>query len=305
MKILVGGLSGLLILLSILLIFKKETPVKIITVPKIYSYVQSDSQDTIAIDILSTSPNGYWFDQQYIEGINISNTKTTLSLEMVNRVISTDGYVVNSLTYYPIRLYVRPKVLIPNQFVIIDDANLNVYYGNGENLSLHIGELSLYYKQLDNTDILLGSLSATHDFIEGIDTVSSISVELFNNTSDIIEVLGIDVLANNVFTNMALLQIDQPCTTETLTECFGLDEYHFFLPRSDKTIYVQYLPYQSHSLSVPLLYKKNVPFHRFSIIVTYRIKGEIKEMVMDDFPFIRTSSFQKGYESGYITYDLN
>lgn len=293
------------ILTAVMLV--KTTPAGVVVVmPKSYSRYQSDPLESLVIEVLANQPDSYHYDVGYIEQVQLHDDTQSIAMEVDDIDIGTVAYEWNNQDFYRIRFVLSPAIEWTTTTVSIPQATMLISYGNGESLSLAIGELQYVVASHQPSDLSLGGLSALVGYLDEVETVTGIQVEWYNRSDDVIDLIAVDVVSSVVHANLGMAQTDLDCShLHTIEACLGIEQYELRLPAASTSLHKTILPNQSLTLIVPLLYDQVVPFHRFVMEVTYEINGEIQTLYLDDFPFVQSPSFQSSYEPWYVTYDLD
>ena len=92
---------------------------------------------------------------------------------------------------------------------------------------------------------------------------------------------------------------------EEVKNILNLEEFNHFRSRIIFEQRILMTESNSVKLYVPFLYHGEInQIYRFPIVIVYEIEGVEYEYIIDDFPFINTSSFKEELESGYITHEI-
>lgn len=292
MKWLYGGLSLVFVLLGMATLWQDDTPMVVVVAPRIHSFVHTDVLETIGIDLLASRIDTHHLDPAYIERADIVDAQQAMSFSVLEVVTGTETQSYDGMEMMPVRVVVSPRIVADASTLWLREATLVMYYLDGSQWSVPIGEFTYRWDMGDTDDLGLWSLHATSEVVGGIETVSAIQIEWYNRTNDRIDILSVDVLAQGVTTNPAMARRDWDCTDiPSVAACLDVAEYAFFQDAVPTVLHVNVAPKQSVRLYVPLLYEDVLPLHRFGIVVTYRIAGVMKTTVIDDFPFVRSDSF--------------
>lgn len=300
------GLTVSFVLLSLLLFVKTEEDVRFGTQKQSYSWYYTDPLETVQIYTLINQKESHHVDIDYIEQLELTDDETTLSMELIAIDVSDSDITIDETTYNVITLRMRPSVIPTNTTVSMENASLRIHYRNGTEVNLEIGSVNYVFPSEPRTEIALTGLTATHELIDGTETVSAIQLGLKNNTGGLLEIRSIEVLSEIVSTNPSMMVRDLDCTDIlSVTSCLRITEYSFFTTPIPSDMHELILPGQETLFYVPLSYQEVVPFHRFVIAVTYQIGGEEAVYYIDDFPFIRTTPFQSQHGEEYIWYVID
>jgi len=291
--------------LSVILHLREEEPLVLITHPRVYSFYYSDPLERIRLDVLSNKTDDFRLYVDYVEQVEIANEETSLAFQL-DRISIGEPFQWDNQTMAVVSWYLAPEVVLSNSQIDIKQANLIVTYGNGSQVTLAIGDVHYLFSPSGSSSMALGGVKALYEDIDGIESVSAIQVDLVNRTNDILHVTNIALVASAVSTYPAMIRTDVTCEDGwTVADCLGLEGYVFDLPAVDEEISVLLTPHQTRTILVPLLYERPTPFHRFAIVVSYRINGIAQQMVIDDFPYLSTSPFQVDYEPWYVRHVID
>lgn len=295
-----GFLFFLCIILIITSIVKKEVDTKIIMNPQYISMYHTDDLESFKISVLTTTPEIHHFQSENVSFVNVENDQETVSLKLKEINTYDDQYQYHEQEYYVVDFIFELPFKLENREIQINDANIKITYANGDHLKLYIGEFNYIFKTPSVEDIILSNLSATYQYIDDVETVSGVNISLSNITDSNITIIDIDLLSTNVHMNFGKAVEREECYyKDEVSFCLGEEVYDFeeileqpqsFLHRSGNTI----------DLYIPMVYLDDSVFlYRFPIIVTYMIQGEMKELVIDDFPFMNKGIYLEEMEGGY------
>ena len=305
-KYLLFVLSVLSIFLGILLLTKKETPLKIITSPKMFSMIHSSRTETFKISLLSNKQETYHFDIDYIDSISLHTVNEIIPLTIEEIHINDDGFEYDE-TFYVIDFNVKIGFVSEEYILALEEVDVVIEYSNNTSISVYIGDVSYIFDPLVDANLSLSNLSATYTDFDNKRTVSGVYLELLNKSNDSITITNIDIVSNQIHLNndyrtVPIIPVEMFSSVEEIT---GVHEYSFlgYEVNENNTVL---LKNNSVDLYIPVLYRGDISYiHRFALEVTYEIDGESFLMYIDDFPYMNTSIFAKEYEPDfrYYTYD--
>lgn len=295
--------------LSLLLLFKQDNSLLIVSNPANYSYFKTDDHDTFHIPLLVSNNNTYHFDDKYITSLQI------VDKEEVNIIDIYQFEKINTNQYYEYKgqmmhvLYLSLKPSIDGDYVHFNlkDAYVKLKYQNQKEQLIYIGSLS-YLVTDSTTDLSLGNLYATHGLVNNSDTVTGLYLELKNKTNQNIYINNFNLLAPNTnFDHYFLSELNKkPEITDSVEEVLEIDSYSHIKDVSDYEKQILIKPGESKSLYVPVTYQKEIAYiYKFAVCVNYTLNGETKGFYIDDFPYINTSPFKMELEGLYREYTLH
>lgn len=303
MKWIYLGLVMAFTVLTILLFVRVEEEIRFGTQLQSYSWYYTDALETVQIETLVNDTESFYVDIEYIEQVSLKDETISLSMELVDLKKSDMVIAMQNHQYTVLKWVMRPNVIPANTTIQLTNAQMTVHYRNGDEIALNIGDVSYVFQQDITDDIALSELSATHEIIGDIETVSAVQIGLKNRTAGLLEIRSINVVSSLVSTNTGALLRDVDCQQiDSVSSCLGRTEYSFFITPIPSNLHQIILPGQDTTFYVPLSYQTAIPFHRFVIAVTYQKDGEEKIMYIDDFPFMKTTSFATDIETEYDWY---
>ena len=299
----------LILSLTAVLLIKEEKPLVIITSPKIYSYSKTDDYESFNISILANNIDSFYFDLEFINNAVITNDDKNkiIPIEIMEISNNNEVYLYNEEIYNVVSI--RLKVSVGAVYLLeeISDAVLTLTYDNNKSVELYIGEFNYLIQNQDNNDIGLSNLYVTHGYLNDSNTATGLYLELSNESINNIYIKEIKTIGKMVsFDNFYLKRVEEEIPfDQEVKNILNLEAFNHFRSR---TIFEQrILMTESNSvkLYVPFLYHGEInQIYRFPIVIVYEIEGVEYEYIIDDFPFINTSSFKEELESGYITHEI-
>lgn len=299
-KIVYGVLSIVVTLLAISLLTRKEIPTLLVSNKQIISIYHTDQSEEIKLSLLTTNPNNFYFDQDYVTFSKLYNEDQTVSMKIHSIVVSNDDYEYNNQTFYRVDYFFKLPFAGTNTYINMDEVFLSMDYDNGDCIDIYIGEFNYLFREYNDDDISLGNLSATYEYIDNIETVGGVNVTLSNLTSDNLNITNISIVSTSVKANYNKTLERSECSyQETVADCILEEGYDFNNHKdSDKTFLVR--KNNNIELYIPLNYLYKTQYlYRFSIIIEYEIDGVVKEYIIDDFPFMSKGIYLKEMEGRY------
>lgn len=291
LKYLLFVLSILLISLSLVLLFRDDTPLSLKTSSSIHSYKKTSDTEYFHIQLLSNKKDAYYFIIDEVVSSSITNQEDIIPLELksIQKSETTTGEYIIDLSF---------KIGFDSEEYLIDfsEAYLNITY-NDKELTVYIGEFYYLFSNTDYGDISLINLEATYDDILDIRTVSGLLLTVRNNSYHNLIIKDIEILSTSVdVMNEEVFVLEEDIdnfmkVSDILDKQFDPFDYE----NSDITITL--LQDEETTLFGPLIYNGEINYiHRFSIKITYLLGGEERIYYIDDFPFMRESIFQTEYQ---------
>ncbi len=286
----------LIILITILifvLLLKEDKELIIISNDSIISVYHSDNLETFTIEILTNQPNRYQFDSDFITTIQLKNSEQELSIDIKEIVKSSESITYKEEEMYLITLIMELPFISNDLLIQMERVFCVLNYDNGSSLEFEIGEFNYLFLETFGKDLSLNNLSATHQTVNGFNTIGGISIELGNLSTNNILIKDIDILSLSTSVNKNLTMIRDECNyMSTVEECLGIDVYSFSYPQNSVLSEILVKKNNNTQIYIPLIYTEKYQFiHEFAIIITYEINDEEKTLVIDDFPYMRTSIF--------------
>lgn len=306
-KLVIIILCVLSVLMTLLFYLKEDIPFEIITCPSILSYYKSNETEVFQLQILTNDPDNYHLSTSYISSSVVSDISETnvIPVTISSIKVQEETYIYHDKSYQFVDLTLKIAFDSPDFLIDIEDAILRIHYTNDEIISLRIGDLNYRFFDDVQNDLLIGNLQSTVLKVNDISSVSGIAIELTNNSTENIVItsaqLGTNMATVNNFLLTEIYQI--PDLFSTPGDVVGNSEYNLYgqYEGYDKHIFVR--ENSSTLIYIPLNYKtKKVWLQRFYFTISYEISGEIREMIIDDIPYIRTNLFQPGRESEFQRY---
>lgn len=300
MKYLLGILSALLIFFSLVMLFDQEESLHLTTSPKIYSIKKTSETEVFHIEVLSNIHDPYYLKKESIVSISLTDDEERIPLVLKELKVTQ----ANSEDY--IADFSLQVSFDANDYrIVFDQAYLDITYSNGQELSLYIGEFNYMFETSD-TSLTYQSVYGTYGYVDGKNTVTAIVLELENNADKNILITNIDIFSNSVnIHSQNITETHQTIEPFILVQDILQEDYNFFdIDQDQVSIYMQ--TKEKKALYCPLLYNGDIRYiHRFVIEVTYIENNQEKTLIIDDFPFMKTSIFATEFEQGYHTYEID
>ena len=307
-KVIGGILSSLLIVLSLLLFIKDDILVKVVVSPKCYSIMKSSSIETFKVKILVNEIDSYYFNADYISNISItSDTSEVIPIVLEDISKSNEVYPYNNELYYFLDFELSIGFNSDDYTISLEKAYLNIDYNNTKSMKLFIGEFNYLFYEEENTDISLNNLLATHALIENIDTSSGLFLNLGNLSNHNITIFKVELGTNGILANNFHLEevTSIPIISDLPEEILGIDYYNYKLFGEYPNNSLLLRKNNEIKLYVPFSYMSDISYlYRFYVKVYYEIDSVEKVYIIDDFPYINTSSYKPELESEFHYYEF-
>ena len=290
--------------MGIVLLFSEKAQLKVITSPSIYSFKQTTKVETFRIPILMNLEDSIYTDIEFVSSVELIGVEEVIPLKLQDIVVGTEMYDYNNTSYYPV--YFNCKVgFESNDYEIdIDQASIHVTYKNESEYTWYIGEFHYLFEEETTEDLLLGNYQATVFDHHDKKSVSGLHIELFNNSNSNITITNIEfpslsVRLNNDYSIAYDEDIDM---FEEVTNVLSKDYEMYQYQLDPKEHLVRIRNYTR--IYIPASFNGDIHYlHRSYIIITYIIDSKECVLVIDDFPFISTSIFDKDYQSDFRYYE--
>jgi|GEM_PF-2119804 len=294
----------LAVMMTLLLFIEPKEQFHILYHSKSYSMMKSNPGETFQIEMFASDEEVFYLDESYIVKANIKNTETSeqVAVNIEGIDVSKEAVLFKQQSYYLVTLHCALSLTIDSYELTYDEASFELYYENNEVLSVDMGEF--YYIDKQNTNrINILEMVATHEKYHGL-TVSGFYLEIGHDYQESITItdiiLGSSVaMVNSFYTKELFASIRYDDQLEDILYPSNFD----YLKRNNKEFQFIIRPHRTRSFYFPLTYlNESLLLHRFYIKILYIDKGEIKQDVIDDFPFIRQSIFEVKEEAFDVYY---
>ena len=300
-------LSFLLVVLSVLLFIKEAPLVKVIVSPKCYSLMKSSETELFNVTIIVSNPESYYFNPEYIANISLSSdTDEIISLVLNEISKSNEFYIYNNELYYYLTFELSIGFNSDDYLISMDKAYLNINYNNAKEMKLYIGEFNYLFNTEVNKDISLNNLLATHALINEIDTASGLFLNLGNLSDNNITISKVELGTSFIKANNFHLKevYDIPDITTSPEDILNIENYNYALYGEYELNTILLRENNEVMFYVPISYTGDIPYlYRFYVKVYYVIDSVEKVYVIDDFPYINTSSYKGELESEFVYYE--
>lgn len=308
-KIIFGLLALVLIVFTVLLFIPDDKTFKIISSPKIHSIYKSSDNELFDLEFLVNKTDTYYFDSDFISRISLNSELDEEVVSLVIMEINYDDnmYIYDKEEYYLVEMSLGIGFNSDDYLIEFEETYLIIEYDNQEELKLFIGEFNYLFTDELNDELVISNLSSTVFKIDDVSTVSGVFIELYNTSDENLVITNFDIGSSSLsFNNFYLSEI---YNTPDLYDSVGLVllnnefDYNQDVLVMNKTILIR--ENQSIMLYVPISYLGQIEYiHRFYFEINYVSNQGESKLIIDDFPYISTSSFQKSLEDGYIEYEI-
>jgi hypothetical protein len=192
-----------------------------------------------------------------------------------------------------------------NDYIIqMEDTYLHITYANNHQFDLLLGEFNYGFLNNEVHHISLQNLVATYDYIEGINSVTGLMIDLYNTTDYNVKIIDLSILSTSVdLMNDFVIELDHLVDPFTRIEDILGQDYSFYDYETEQ-VDIIYHPQEETILYAPLTFHGHIHFiERFSILITYEILGQEYTYVIDDFPFMDSYVFSQEYEELEVVYE--
>jgi len=293
--------------MSFLLLIREDIETVIISNNNVFSIYHSDNLEKFEVELLTNTPDSFYFSEEYISAISVQNNEQTFALLLEDIDISNTYMEYLDEKFYQATLSLKLKIISNNIKINMTNANLVINYTNNQKLEIEIGEFNYLFKNDYDKDISLNNLSATYEEVNGINTVGGVNLDLGNRSDVNLVINQIRLLTTNVQANQErILQRDICPQTYSVNDCLGINNYNFNEDIDEDEVNIILLKNNNLELYIPLLYLQETRFiHKFSISIIYTMNGVQKEYIIDDFPYMRTSIFNETMEGDFNVYRVS
>lgn len=296
--VLVGSVMSILLLLM-----NKEDDFHILYQKRSYSMMKSSGGESFHLQVLASKDDTFYLDPDYISSMTLKNKNTDeqVALEIKDIKISPEEVFVDG-SYYQVSFELVLVLQALNYELTYQEASLELVYLNEEVLTIDLGEF-YYIDAQNNPSINLLEMIATHEVYHGL-TVSGLYLEIGHNLPN-------EVIVKDIVLGSGVASINSFHTKE-MDQSINYDDKlsTILYPTVYNHVKVQegsldYTIRRSHSKAFyfPLTYhSEDLVLHRFYLKILYDYEGELREEVIDDFPFIRQNSLSKNKEDYDVYY---
>ncbi len=296
----------LTITLTILLLVKEEEEVIVITREYPYSIYHSDNYETIDIEVLTNAPYSYHFDNDYIVSSSLKNEKEQIHTSIKDIKKSTHAVSYLNQDFYVVTIRLQLPFTSTEYLLELEDADLVLLYENQEEVSVLIGDIAYLFNDNQSTGITLSNLSATHEEINGYNTIGGVNIELSNTSDHNIVLKDISLLTNDVTVNNDAVLTNKTCEyTTTVSQCLGRESYDFHEDILQSQLSILVGKNNTLELYLPLLYNNTSFIYEFAIVIEYSINNKVEQLIVDNFPYMKTSIFTTFNEDDFNVYYLS
>ena len=175
---------------------------------------------------------------------------------------------------------------------------------NGEIIDFFIGDFNYLFDSSNNDDLSLGNLKATVMDTDSKKSISGLMISLTNNTTN-------SIIINEIQLGNDKVTLNNDYSIEMNREVDMFEEVEDILLKDYNNLSKQFNP-NTHSIRskeekafyIPVRFDEQHLFiHRTYIKISYNYRGVDKVLYLDDFPFINTSIFERGYIDGFNYYE--
>lgn len=294
----------LTITLTLLLLIKEETELIIISREYPFSIYHSDNYETIDIELLTNYPNSYHFDSEFIASTKATNTEEELSLSLKDVRKSSHSIYYQDMEFYLVTFSLTVPFTSNDLEIEMENVTLEILYDNNETIEFKIGELNYLFNDSNNSSMTLSNLSATHEDVNGYNTIGGVNIELSNTSMSNIVIKDIKLLSNSVHLNKSAMITGKTCDyISSVRDCLGVDNYDFNQEYNDEILNTLLGKNNSVELYIPLIYENKTDFiYEFAIVIEFQINSEIETLIIDNFPYMKTSVFTTFDEDEFNVY---
>lgn len=271
------------------LLIKPEKPFHLLYQPKSYSMVKNRVGESFDVVLLSSHKETFYLDPTYLSRSLIKNNDTgeQISVEIKKISVEDEPVIVEGHDYHYVNIECSFQVGTDYYELDYQDAQFELHYQNEEVISIAMGEL-YFQEQQGESFINVLEMVATHEDYHGL-TVSGIYLEISHRyvkeISVIDLVLGTSVAKVNGFHSKEMYA--SIAYDDKLDTILSLGSYNHLKDQGGSFAY-RVRRNQTKAMYFPLTYlREDLLLHRFYLKIIYEIDGEIKEEIVDDFPFIR------------------
>ncbi len=307
---LVGGLIVfLLLVLSLLLFIKDNSNIEIITSPKIYSLFKSSEFESFDIPFLTNDSASYFFNEDYISKIVLVSDNDEIIPLTIKEIVKTNNfynYADEEYNYLTFNLQIAFNSDDYN--IVMNKAYLKITYKNAKEIMLYIGEVNYLFSSDENYDLSLNNLLSTHGMVNGKDTSTGLFLNLGNLSNNNLIITKIEIGSNNIVSNNDYLSEIEviPNYDDSLETVLGIANYDYKIIPKETTKQILLRKNNEIMLYVPFSYTGEIGYiYRFYVKVYYYDEGVLKVFIIDDFPYINTTTFKQELMKDFYYYEFS
>jgi hypothetical protein len=293
-------LLGLILVLSIVLLLvsmsSKEESNRLFTKDTLYSYKYTDSRDTIDVEVVATRNDHYYTDFDSVKEVSIQALDTILPVELKS-ISLLDSSLEQDENYYLFVFRMSLNIVLEDDTISMEDANLHITYVNDESVKLEIGEL--HYVFDDNRHPLeMYHLEATYD-PDNHQLISGIEIELHNSSNQSLSIQAFDIVSDGVSLNNTYSRlVDSVDQFASVRDIIGTEYSPYYIDDKPRS-YVMYKD-QTTRFFIPIsIEDDSLIVERFVVSVDYVLDGVEDTIYLDDFRFVNTSTLLNFSEEGW------
>ncbi|MGS0972876.1 MAG: hypothetical protein ACVCEJ_06565 [Candidatus Izemoplasmataceae bacterium] len=291
------------VMVILLMLIKPREEFYVLYKSKSYSMMKSSNNESFQIDMLASMKESFYMDEEFIVRGVIRNQKTDeqVSIE-INDIHIDDHPVQLDKLYYPVVFDVRLSFAMDSFEITYNEAVLELVFENQEMLSIEMGEF-YYLEDQSSSYINVLEMIATHEVYHGL-TVSGLYLELAHN-------LPGEIIIREIALGSSVASINPFYTKEMHTSVSYDDQLkdilypvnydHVKIQEGDLNIHIRRSQTIAHYFPFTYL-REDLLMHRFYLKIIYLFEGEIREEVIDDFPYIRQNMLAHSEEEYDVYY---
>ena len=277
------------------LLLASEEAVKIYALRQVHSYAYSSEIETFSIPVIINTDQTHYFLEEAIQRVQIKSATSddTVPLDLVH--IHSEGELrYNAQTYHYFTVHVRIALYAEDLVIQIPNASLRFDYIESDSLTIPIGEFNYTFEAFHAEHLVMHTRINLPYHFGDLPSSGGLLFSLENKTSESIEIVRIEINSTHVKPNMRYLKrfygdIDSMMGFDALFS----EHYHFFQDAQDQHASHRLKAQEEGYFTVPFAYENALyAVYRYPIVVHYVYQGELHQLVVDDFMFIRTHPFR-------------
>lgn len=307
-----GSVILLLIITTALLItamLKRDaSPIKIISVNQVHTYLYTSDLETLSIPLLLSHDQTHLLLEDAIHTVYITNKEQSEKIPMTLTNIKKDGRRdFDAASFHQYHMNIAPSLNTDNLTTFIEDALLVITYYDQPRLTIPIGSFS--YSFLDQTvnHISIETRINVPTHIGPFPTSMGLYFNVNNKTQDPITITNLSLLTEAVKPNLsAIIELPKPTQDISVLSDHMPQNYNPLARISTPSASVELTPRSESFFLVPFTYIDNLyVLHRYPLLIEYTYQDNVYTVVYDDFLFIKTDSFITHHDTLHneVTYD--
>jgi len=270
----------------------EDSDIEIKTLSQTHTYHHQSTLKTIEIPILINTLETYHLNEEAIESVRIQDDHQVIPIHLV-RVEHEYSAFINQHQWHQLNLVVAPSFETEDANFTLESAKLVINYKNGEQTLFNIGEFNYQFKTTETDhNLLIKAMHNTHENLGFGMTSTGVVLTLENQTNT--QTCLIDVSINSAFIKPSFGSIKNytGAIEPFMTSDDIIPNYNHLIRNQKSVVPICFNRYESQTLYVPFDYTKETLLYQYPLTLTFRQDGDISQIIIEDFRFIKQSMFE-------------